>query len=185
MWLQLIRSIILGLLPEVLFFTLYLTFTKNIKEKRVKLFFLITLAYVVCILVKRYEFIYYLVFVAVLYGILKILYKEKTQIIDVFIIMYAEIYLGIVSFLFSSLFEQDLSNYWFILGVNRIILFLPFLFKNKLHILYNQYCLLWNRNDNEKRRIKSITLRNISLIIINVAIFVMNIYLTSIFRFMK
>ena len=41
-------SILFGLIPEVLYFTLFITYTKNIKEKRIKLILLISIAYFLC-----------------------------------------------------------------------------------------------------------------------------------------
>ena len=87
-----LTGIILGLLPEVLYFTLFITYTKNIKEKRIKLFLLIGVAYFGCMLIQQYKTIYYILFIALVYIILKILYKSKTQIIDIFVFSLSTIY---------------------------------------------------------------------------------------------
>lgn len=168
-------SILLGMLPEVLYFTLFLVYTKNIKEKKVKLFFLITLAYVLCIMVSRFKTLYYFLFIFAVYIILKILYKHKTGIIDVFIISLSFIYVCFISFLCSRFINNNYVLYYILLVINKILLFIPFIFRNKFNLLYKTYCGLWNRNKNVKRPIKSITLRNISLIILNVFIFILNI----------
>ena len=57
-------GIILGLIPEVLYFTLFLVYTKHIKEKRIKLFLLIALAYTLTIFIKQYILLYYLAFMS-------------------------------------------------------------------------------------------------------------------------
>ena len=75
---QIILSIFLGLIPEVLYFTLFITYTKNIKEKRIKLFLFISLAYVLCMFIQKYKIFYYVLFIALIYWIMKIVYKEKT-----------------------------------------------------------------------------------------------------------
>lgn len=179
-----ILSILLGLIPEVLYFTLFITYTKNIKEKRIKLFLLISIAYFLCMLIKQYEVIYYILFVILVYMILKMLYKKKIQIIDIFVFSISTLYLTLLSYICFVFLKEDYSNYYFLYVLDRIGMCLPFIFRNKFNIIYKKYCKFWNRNDNEKRPIKSITLRNISLIIINIVICFMNIYAISIIKFL-
>lgn len=178
-------SILLGLIPEVLYFTLFLIYTKNLKEKKIRLFLLISIAYLLCMFIQQYEIIYYLLFVALVYIILKLLYKEKTQIIDVFAFSVSTLYLTMLSYICFMFLQKDYSNYYLLYILDRLLLCVPFAFRKKFNTIYKKYCKLWNRNDNEKRPIKSITLRNISLIIINFAICFMNIYAMSIIKFLK
>lgn len=180
-----ILSVLLGLIPEVLFFTLFITYTKDIKEKRIKLFLLISIAYFICILIQEYQVLYYMLWGVCIYISCKILYKKKVQIIDIFVISFAYAWNLILSFIFMNFAKKDLSNYVLIYIIERIILFLPFMFKNKFNILYKKYCNLWNRNDKEIRPIKSITLRNVSLILLNIFIFDMNIIFINILNFLK
>ena len=170
-------SILFGLIPEVLYFTLFITYTKNIKEKRIKLFLLIGVAYFGCMLIQQYKTIYYILFIALVYIILKILYKSKTQIIDIFVFSLSTIYLTLLATVSLMLFTDNLSNYYILYIIARILLFIPFIFKNRFNIIYQKYCRLWNRNDKEKRPIKSITLRNVSLIIINDSLLLIEIFL--------
>ncbi len=185
MLMQLLMSIILGLLPEVLYFTIFLIYTKNIKEKRLKLCILISIAYALCMFIQRYKLIYYILFIVLVYIILKILYKDKTQIIDIFTFSFSTIYMTLLSYICFIFLDKDYNNYYLLMTLDRIFLFLPFIFKNKFNNIYRKYCSLWNRNDNIKRPIKSITLRNISLITINIAIFLMNIYAILVINFIK
>lgn len=184
MLIQIIISIFLGLIPEVVYFTFFLICTKQIKEKRILLCTLIGIAYILCMFIKKYQIIYYIMFVVLIYIILKILYKEETQIIDIFVFSISTIYLTGISYLCFCLLEKDLSNYYILLIVNRILLIIPFIFRKYFNDFYEKYKKLWNRNDNEKRPIKSITLRNISLITVNIGIFLLNIYLYSILNFL-
>lgn len=170
-----IISVIFGLIPESLFFTLFLIYTKNIKEKKVKLFIGIIIAYTLYIMISRFKTLYYILFIFTVYIILKILYKSKTGIIDVFIISLSFIYVCLISFLCSRFINNNYILYYILLIINKILLFLPFTFKNQFNLLYKRYCDLWNRNKDVNRPIKSITLRNISLIILNVFIFILNI----------
>lgn len=176
-------SIILGLLPEVLFFTLFLVSTKKLQNKRTLLFLGISIAYFLCILMQRYVLLYYVGFIILIYFILKLLYKKQTQIIDIFIISIPFIWTTLLSYFCFLFLKDDLSNYYILYILDRIILFIPFIFTKKFNKLYKSYCGLWNRNNKENRPIKSITLRNISLIIINFAICFMNIYAISVIKF--
>lgn len=178
-----ILSILLGLIPEVLYFTLFITYTKNIKEKRVKLFLLISVAYFLCILIQQWQVLYYMLLIVLTYLSMKLLYKNKVQIIDVFIISLSSLYLAILSAILL-IFLND-NNFVFLSIIDRILLFLPFIFRNKFNILYKKYCKMWNRNDAEKRPIKSITLRNISLILLNGFILLLYATIINIVNFYK
>ena len=116
---------------------------------------------------------------------MKFLYKDKIQIIDVFIISLAYLWLMLLSLILINFAKRDFSNYAIMYIIQRILLFIPFIFKNKFYIIYKKYCSLWNRNDKEKRPIKSITLRNISLILLNVFIFLMSITFINIMNFLS
>ena len=176
----LLWTIFVGMLPEIIYFTKFMEYTKNIKEHRIKFFLLMTLVYVLCILVSQYQALYYLIFIFLSYFVMKIIYKNKIQIIDIFIISMALFYVFISSYICFLFVKEDMSNYYLILIINRFTLILPFIIKNKFNILYNKYKSLWNRNDNMKRPVKSITLRNISLICLNIFIFLSNLVLVYI-----
>lgn len=182
---RIILSIVLGMLPEVLYYVLFISITKNIKEKRIKLFILISIAYFLCILIQRWQILFYILWIALTYIALKLTYKKKAQIIDIFIVSLAYFWMMLLSSILMPFINKDMSNYMMIYGLQRILLFVPFIFKNKFNKIYKKYCKLWNRNDKEKRPIKSITLRNSSLILLNVFIFLMNISISNIINFSK
>lgn len=170
---QILISIMFGAIPEVLYFTLFLIAAKDLKDKKVRLFFLIFIAYLLCVIVNRYKTIYYVSFIALIYIILKILYKGRTQIIDVFVISISLMYLIILSIVCFA-FAKNIYLYYIMLVINRILLFIPFIFKSNIRKSYINYCRLWNRSKDKNRPIKSITLRNISLISLNIFIFICN-----------
>mgnify|MGYP004576665375 CR=1 FL=1 len=173
--LQILLSLVLGMLPEVLYFTLFLINTKKIKDKKFKLFIGISIAYIFCIIFNKYKIIYYVAFIFLLYAVLKLIYKEKTQIIDIFVISISSMYLSLVGFLCSLFINNNYTLYFVMMLINRCLLFLPFIFKNNFFKLYKIYCGLWNRDDSKKKPIKSLTLRNISLITLNCFIFLLNL----------
>lgn len=168
-------SVFLGLIPEVLFYTFFLIHAKNIKRHKILLFILIAVADCIYMVLSDYKVINYLFFIISVYVILKILYKKKAQIIDVFTFSVAFMYVCLISYLCFLPVNNNITTYYIMFVIDRILLIVPFLFKNKFNILYKKYCNLWNRNDKEKRRIKSITLRNVSLISLNLFIFLCNL----------
>ena len=180
-----IISILFGLVPEVLYFYLFLIYTKNIKEHRIKLLIFILISYTLCVLLAPYKEIYYIGFIVLIYCSLKIIYNKKTQIIDIFVFSISTISLSFIGFICSRFVNNNYIIYYICAFVNRILLFVPFIFKDKFNILYKKYCSLWNRNYEKKQPIKSITLRNISLIILNIFIFIMNIISVSMTNFIK
>lgn len=178
-------GILFGLIPEVLFITLFLTFVKNIKQKRTMLFILISISYILTIFIKQYRILFYVIFIFLIFASLKITYKKKSQIIDLFVGSISFMWIAIISYICFLFLKEDLSNYYLLYAIDRIVLFIPLIFRKQLNMLYKQYCKLWNRNDKEKRPIKSITLRNISLLVVNITIFLANIYVISIINFPK
>lgn len=172
---SIVMSILFGMIPEVLFFTLFLVNTKNLKEKKIKLFFGIMLVYIVCIMINRFKTLYYLLFIFGIYVVLKLLYKNKTEIIDIFIINIGLIYIAFLSAICFAFVGKSYIMYYAMMFLDKILLFIPFIFRNKFNEIYKRYCSLWNRNDKVKRPIKSITLRNISLIGLNTFIFICDV----------
>lgn len=178
-------GLLFGMIPEVLYFTLFLTISKNIKEKRLKLFGLLCIAYIICLLLQRCVILYYMLLIALIFISMKFLYKKKVQIVDIFLIGVSYLWLAILSFILMKFVNEDMSNYMFVYVIQRILLFIPFIFKNNFNKIYKKYYKLWNRNDKEKRPIKSITLRNVSLILLNGIIFFLNINIIQIINFSK
>ncbi len=162
---QIVINIFLGLVPEVLFFTLFIISVKKLKEKKVRLFFMIAIIYTACVMIIRYKIIFYFLFLFLLYGGLKILYKKKIEIIDISIFSLAMLYITIVSALSYVCIKEDESNYWYFYFLARVLLFAPFILKSKFNLAYEYYRSIWNIND---KGIKSITVRNISVIVMAV-----------------
>lgn len=167
--------IILEKVLEAIYFSMFLLIGKNIKEKR---FLFLTIMILEYLLLKH--FIEFNVWFQIIYTFmsfinLKVLYKEKAQITDIFLFMAASIILVLVS-MFCGFF-QILFNikYFYLLILNRILLFLILLgIKNQINKIYNKYCLYWNRHT-YSHKIKSLTLRNISIIIFNLMFYTINI----------
>lgn len=161
-------SLLMGMLPEVLYFTLSICFIKDIKKQRLKLFSLLVIGYIVLIMVCRFQLLFYLGYIVYVYIVLKKLYKSK--IIDLFIVSVVSAYLTLVSFISFKLIDTYMLAYL----INRLMLFIPiFVLNYKLNDFYNVYYRLWDRHEGNK--IKSITIRNISLVFVNILIVIFNV----------
>lgn len=163
-----IISLLLGMLPEVLYLTMFIVFCKNIKSKRVKLFGLLALGYILLIMLCRYQFIFYVAYMIYCYLVLKLLYKS--HISDIFVCSVGLGYMTIVAFLGYVLLGENYVVYYI---VARIALYTVFLFKNKFNQVYTFYIKCWNRGTN--KRVKSLTLRNASVVFLNLLILLFNI----------
>lgn len=161
-------SLLMGMLPEVLYFTLSICFIKDIKKQRLKLFSLLVIGYIVLIMVCRFQLLFYLGYIVYVYIVLKKLYKSK--IIDLFIVSVVSAYLTLISFISFKLIDTYMLAYL----INRLMLFIPiFVLNYKLNDFYNVYYSLWDRHEGNK--IKSITIRNISLVFVNILIVIFNV----------
>ena len=163
-----IVSILLGLIPEVLYFTLFLVYCKNLKEKRLKLFGLLSLGYIALIMICRYQLLFYVAYVLYSYLILKWVYKS--HILDLFVCSIGLGYMTIVAFIGYIVLG---SNYLVYYIVARVLLYLIFIFRNKFNKVYKFYRECWNRNSDNK--IKSLTLRNLSIVFLNLMIILFHI----------
>lgn len=164
----LIKSLLIGIIPDVIFLSLFIIYAKKIETKKILFFILLLIDYIVTLIILKYQTLFYILFIIIEYIILIILYKEEIQLIDSFVITFP----FLVLFLMSCIYYFLIPNYMLACILEKItILILVFLFKNRINIVYKKYKHFWNRNKEEVRKIKSITLRNISLILMYIFIF--------------
>ena len=171
-----ILEIVLGQIPEALFFSLFMIFTKQLKEKRIMFIILMILEYLILQKLIHFDICLQIRYTAFTFIILKLLYKEKSQITDIFTFTIGSILMIVIDmavYFISSLFT---NNFLIIITIDRILLFaILFLLRNKLPKIQNLYKKLWNRNDKKEKKIKSTTFRCINVIIFNVTFYVLNI----------
>ena len=167
-------EILLGQIPEALYFALFMILVKRLKEKRILFIILMTIQYLLLL----YIFPAYSIYSRIGYFIttfitLKFLYKEKSQITDVFTLGIASAILIIFNIIGSILFSFD---YILAIIIIRILMFgFLFLFRNKLNIIQSWYKKLWNRKDDKTYKIKSLTFRSINIIIFNIMFYIINL----------
>jgi len=173
--------ITLGILFEVWFIWFFLIKAKNIKSKKVKLFIGILLSYVIAFGVSNISFEYHIYFYMILallpYFCLKKLYNNYANMIDIFLIMYI---------VFMVIFVSIMSIYFLnstpmALFVNRGVLTAIVLLSRFVPIdkWYSKYCHFWNRRDDGK--MKALTVRNISLLFLNLALMVTQLLIVKFF----
>ena len=169
-------EILIGQIPEAIYFSLFMIFAKKLKSKRILFTLLMIIEYLLCLNSMPYDMVSHLLFFIMSYLTLKILYKEKAQITDVFTLGIASIVLMIISIVSYFIVWKTVNNYYVALILNRIltILFLIITY-NKLCKIQRMYKIFWNRNDNIKRKIKSTTFRAFNLFVFNTMFYVINI----------
>ena len=167
-----IISLLLGMLPEVIYITAMTSYLEGMKTKRIRLFLLNCLGYIVLIMICRFELIFYIAYIIYLYWVLKL--NFKVHITSFFMISVVFSSIAWVSFICSFW-----SNYYVGYIISRFMLVILYLCRDSFYILYRRYKACWNRNTTHK--IKSLTLRNCSLVFINITIIVFNVFSILVF----
>lgn len=170
-------AIFLIALPiEILYLVLGMCYAKQIKEKRIIFYILLFISGILCSLIARWQLWYYITYIASAYLIMRILYKSHISDLFIFSIFFS--WIAVTSYISFIIFDSLPLVYVF----QRILMFGTLALRGKFNKWYKTYRELWNRrNDN---RIKSVTLRNISLFFLNIFIVFMNfvlIFLNKIF----
>lgn len=164
-------ELFIGQIPEAVFFPLFVIFCKGIKEKRLAFISLSIFQYLILVYTFPNNSWFQFIYVGVLYLDCKFLWKDKSNILDLMYIFLGTIYLTVTSLIAYFIFFENI-----ILSVllSRTLMFLPFLFSKNIKKLYIKY---WNRNDFEKKKIKSITFRSLNVMSINVMFVIIHIIL--------
>ena len=169
-------QLLLGQIPEAIYFALFMIFTKQLKEKRIFFIFLMVLEYVLLFNVFKNSYISHVIFFPFTYCLLKILYKEKCQITDIFILGIASLLLIFTSAISYIIVWKTINKFIAYVIFHRIILFLIlYLFKNNLPNIQTLYKKLWNRNDTVSKKMKSTTFRSLNVVVFNLMFYVINL----------
>lgn len=167
---------------EAIYFSLFLIFGKGIKNKRLLFVGIMVFQYLILKQFIKFNVLFQIIYTFLSFINLKVLYKDKAQITDIFLFAAGSIFLIFISMLCVITRYIFNTSYLNVLIFNRIILFMSlFLIKNKINYFYKKYYKNWNRKSKGSViKIRSLTLRNISLIMFNLMFYVINIGLTSI-----
>lgn len=169
-------ELLLGQIPEAIYFALFMIFTKELKSKRILYIVLMIAEYLLLKHFIIYNIWFQIAYTIAQFIILKILYKEKAQIIDIFTFTIASAVLILCCGILYFIVWKTINNYIVYVILNRIILALFLvIFHNKLHKIQDLYKLLWNRNNKKKTKMKSTTFRAVNLVIFNVMFYIINL----------
>lgn len=169
-------ELLIGQIPEAIYFSLFMIFTKQLKEKRILFIILMILEYILLKYFIHYSMYFQVAYTFATYIILKILYRDKAQIIDVFTFTIASIILILTCAIFSIPRILWQTDYTVCVLLNRLFVFtLLFLLRNKLYNIQKLYKKFWNRNDKVKKKIKSTTFRSLNIVIFNLVFYIINI----------
>lgn len=166
-------ELLLGQVPEAIYFALFMIFTKEIKTKRLTFIVLMVIEYILLLQTLVFNSWFQILYTLLTFITMKVLYKETTQITDIFTFGIASLVLMLISVMtFMVLREYTITAVIF----NRLLMF-GFLLvcRKKLPAIQKLYKKLWNRNDKNKTRMKSTTFRSINVVIFNLMFYIINL----------
>ena len=167
---------ILGQIPKAKYFSLFMIYTKRLKEKRILFIVLMIVEYLLLKHFISFNIWFQISYTIITYIILKMLYKDKSQITDIFTFSIASIILILICGILYFPIWFTINNYILYAVLTRIFMFaFLILFNNKLNRIQKIYKLLWNRNDKIKKKIKSTTFRSLNIVIFNIMFYIINI----------
>ena len=179
-------EVLLGQIPEAIYFSLFLIFAKNLKEKRILFTVIMVFEYLLLLHFIKFNVLFQFAYTFMTFLTLKVLYKDKAQITDIFAFSVASLYLIFVSILSYSIVYFTLKVYMVSVILNRLILYISlFVLKSKINIYYKKFKYFWNRHREKKVKIKSLTLRNISIILFNVMFYIINFCMIFFLKYLK
>ena len=175
----------LAQLPEPVYFSLFLIIGKNIKEKRLLLISVMTIQYLLLVRIFPYNVWFQLIYTFMSFVNLKVLYKEKAQVTDIFLFSVSSIILILISAFCYGIIYVTVKNYVLALIMNRMLMFAILYFsRNKIKNIYKKFCSLWNKHNN-LNKIRSLTLRNISIITFNLMFWFINLGMIFFLTYLK
>lgn len=170
-------QIILGQLPETIYFAIFMILTKRLQSKRILFTSLMILEYLLLLNILPFSTWAHVLYFAISYIILKILYKDRAQITDIFTMGIASITMMIISafwYFTISVISKDMIL-CAILAKITMCIFLYFT-RNKLYKIQKLYKRLWNRNDKIPKKMKSATFRCVNVILFNIMFYIINAF---------
>lgn len=160
---------------EPIYFSLFLIYGKNLKHKRLLFTAIMVFEYIMITELIQFDVWLQFAYTFMTFVNLKVLYKEKAQITDIFLFTIASIILILISAICYLSILFTLKNIYIALIARTVFMFLfIYSFREKINSIYKKFYKYWNRHNNPKA-IKSLTLRNISIIIFNLMFWIINV----------
>lgn len=168
-----ILEILIGQVPEAIYFAVFMILTKSLKEHRCKFIVLMIIEYLTLKALLPFNVWFQAAYTAMTYLALKVIYRDKAQVTDVFTFGIASIILILSSMIAFLTFRPDMIT---VAITNRILIFaILYFFRNKLPEIQKAYNKLWNRNDAVNKKIKSTTFRALNVVIFNILFYLINL----------
>ena len=172
-----VLQLLLGQIPEAIYFTLFMIFTKRLDKKQILFMILMIIEYILLLNILPFSTWSHILYFVITYIILKILYREKAQITDIFTLGIASILLMIISGICYFTLFKFITNT--IIGniLQKLLVFIVLYFiSDKLYKIQYMYKKLWNRNDKIPKFMKSITFRCVNIILFNIMFCLINCF---------
>lgn len=166
-------TLFLGLIPEAIYFALFMIFTKNLKKHKFLFMVTIIFEYIIAKIIFPYSIWFQVAFIVLFYAALKAIFPKEARITDIFTLGISSFILIGISFITYILLRSDMI----IAAIaNRICLFLVlFIFKNDWNNIEKLYLKIWNRNDKVPKKIKSTTFRTLNIVLLNFMIYFLDL----------
>ena len=173
-------EILLGQLPEALYFAIFIILSKNLKSKRLLFIILNVIEYILLFSTFPFSIWPHVLYFIISYIILKLMYKERAQITDIFTLGIASLLTIIISI--PTYFVVSAFTTYTIIGniIQKLVLFIAlYLLRRQLPKIQNLYKKFWNRNDKIPKHMKSTTFRALNVVML------LNIKLRNISKCLK
>lgn len=168
-------TILIAQISEAIYFALFMIYTKRLTHKRLLYTILMIIEYILLYKIFPFNVYFQISYTFISYLILKLIYKEKAQIIDIFTFSIASILLIITSAIMYLISFYTYNNAYICAVLHRVLLFIfIFIIKDKLYNIQKLYKKIWNRNFNKKYKIKTTTFRAINVVAFNIMFFIIN-----------
>lgn len=170
-----ILEILLGQVPEAVYFAIFMILVKRYKEKRILFMIGMIIEYVLVLNVLPYSIWVHVLYFILVFLLLKILYKEESNVTDIFTLGIASLFMIISCFLLYVIIYFTIHNMLVYVILQRAILFGSIvIFRKKLPNINKLYKKLWNRSKHTYK-MKSTTFRALNLVIFNLSFVLINL----------
>lgn len=170
-----VLQLLLGQIPEAIYFALFMIFTKRLDKKQILFTILMIIEYILLFNFTPVTIWSHISYFIITYMILRLLYHEKSQITDIFTLGIASILMIIISTISYIIVAVTIKDIIICNILAKIMLFIILYFiRNKLYKIQNMHKKFWNRNDKIPKPMKSITFRCINLVLFNIMFFIIN-----------
>jgi len=162
-------NVLIGVAPQAFYITMMLALTKKLYVRLFRLYLLVFLSFVVSVAIVQFNIILYTIFSLLIFAALKLLYGRKAYWLDAIYVLSCMTLLSVICLITFMLVE----NFWIAFCIAQCItVMIPFIIYKACRKFYNFYCAIWNIN--KEAKIKSITVRNISVVAFNIAVLFTN-----------